>query len=666
MKRVIFISVLLIAMISLTSCLTMLSSLLEDITLPNLFDTEPADQSEKTDTSANKNTRTEKDAYDKAAKLDCIIGGAKVSIPNYFDLTDNFSDDLRMYYAETGGKNAFLQLYSWDGENYSQAEFEADITEEKLQNMFLEGIFRLYDSYKLISTDFLEICSQKCCIFDYTAKKSGLNCDGRVFFIYIERTDRVLCITILQSENTTYTYNNDYMKIINSVKLISEQETDSHSHIYKTFQTKAPTCIDPGENTLKCTVCCHTKTEEVPATEKHTYNAVITKPATCKDTGEKTYTCSVCGNSYNEIIPVSTIHTYGDWKVTKEATTSSSGTKERVCSICGQKQTEYTPKLYPVSLPSSSLAKNATQIKKQQKITVNDYCEFTVESFNITNDVVPPKKSGVYTHYKADQGKIYIDLCIKYKNLDTGKISADSTFKSTLIYRNIYEYTGNIIVEESDRSDFTYASLTDIAPLSSIYLHILFNASDIVKSTDGSLIAVLQVNSKYYSIVIRDGKTGEIDTTQGYNAKSSGNIKINEKIAIPGKCEFYIESIKVASRIDPPKASGVYFYKKADDGNKFIDICIRYKNTREKYTMADDNISAGKLIYKTKYEYTAGGFIEEDDRSAFTYLSITKINPLCYEYIHIAYEVPDEVANNSSGLTVTLKIYGTNYTVIIP
>ena len=39
------------------------------------------------------------------------------------------------------------------------------------------------------------------------------------------------------------------------------------------------------------------------------------------------------------------------------------------------------------------------------------YIDYT----NITDDVVPPNPNSYYSHYEADDGKIYIDICISYK-----------------------------------------------------------------------------------------------------------------------------------------------------------------------------------------------------------------------------------------------------------
>lgn len=675
MKKIIFISVLLAVVMSMTSCLTLLSVLLDSESTEDVT-SYVTDNTESNAADAEK-IRTEKDAFDASEKLICVTGGAMLQIPDYFSLGNNSQENRRWYYAETAGKTAFIYIFEWPGDNdgkkYSQAEFEEDIENNELQNMYLEMSFsgKDFSNAELLNTEYTNINNTKCCLADYKVdfKNSDTiyKVDCSVFFVYIDRTDTILCLNLGQTDNTDYTYNNDFRKIINSIKILTdEEEENSHTHEYKTTVTKEATCKEEGEQTLTCTVCFRTHTEIIPVSEVHKYSyPTVVKVATCKDTGEKKYVCSTCGYEYTEIIPVKNAHTYSEWKQTKAPTSSTAGSKERKCTVCGKTQTEEVPKLAPVNLPKSTLANNAIKINKQQTVTVPDYCEFTIESINITNDVLPPRRSGVYSHYQAYDETVYIDVCMKYKNLQTEKISADDTLRAYLIFSGIYEYKCSIIVEEDNRSDFTYASITNIAPLSSIYLHVLFNASNVIKSTNGSLTAVFQMDGKSYSIEVRDGMNNTVDTSDGYAQKSSGNITKDEKIAIPGKCEFYIDSISITSTVKPPRASGYYLYYKADEGNKYIDICLYYKNTSNKYINADTVIKSEKLIYNKKYEYTASGCIEEKNRSEFTYLLITDIEPLNYGYIHVMFEVPDEVASNIKGQSVTLTINGSKYTVTI-
>ena len=63
-------------------------------------------------------------------------------------------------------------------------------------------------------------------------------------------------------------------------------------------ETKAPTCVDAGEERSDCSRCDHFETRPIAATGEHTYGAFgkVVKPATCEDKGVAEHYCTVCGD----------------------------------------------------------------------------------------------------------------------------------------------------------------------------------------------------------------------------------------------------------------------------------------------------------------------------------------------------------------------------------
>lgn len=53
---------------------------------------------------------------------------------------------------------------------------------------------------------------------------------------------------------------------------------------------------------------------------------------------------------------------------------------------------------------------------------------------------------------------------------------------------------------------------------------------------------------------------------------------------------------------------------------------------------------------------------EEANRSQFDYANLVPILPLCTEYIHFVFQVPEEVEDSGEQVTITLKIDGNRYT----
>ena len=48
----------------------------------------------------------------------------------------------------------------------------------------------------------------------------------------------------------------------------------------------------------------------------------------------------------------------------------------------------------------------------------------------------------------------------------------------TLLFASKYRYTGFSVIEEDNREDFTYSNITSISPLTTEYLHYLFEIPD--------------------------------------------------------------------------------------------------------------------------------------------------------------------------------------------
>ncbi len=138
----------------------------------------------------------------------------------------------------------------------------------------------------------------------------------------------------------------------------------------------------------------------------------------------------------------------------------------------------------------SSVLKTAEyqEIIDGEIITVDDRGEFYVDFSDITARVIPPAATSYYSYYDAGDGKLYVDLCISYKNLDSSKRDASEVINATLLYSNTYEFRGTSIIEESNRSDFTYTSITSIAPLTTEYLHYIFKVPEEVVDSTGSYL----------------------------------------------------------------------------------------------------------------------------------------------------------------------------------
>lgn len=290
-----------------------------------------------------------------------------------------------------------------------------------------------------------------------------------------------------------------------------------------------------------------------------------------------------------------------------------------------------------------------------------DKCEFTVDYVNITRDVMPPQPGNWYSHYEAEAGKVYVDFCVAYKNTDTSSIDADKTVSGKLIYSDKYEYTGFSMIEENNRSDFTYSNITSIASLSTEYVHYLFAVPEEVETSGAEIVLKMTIGGEEYKIVVREGNgTTTAGNTTQQDGKTSGEIALGE-VVVTKNSEFSIDYSDITNDVMPPKPGNWYSHYEAEAGKMYVDICFAYKNTSGNNVGADDVISA-KLKYAGKYDYTGFSIIEEDSRADFTYSNITSIAPLSTEYVHYLFEVPEEVATSNESVEITFTIDGNTYT----
>ena len=333
-----------------------------------------------------------------------------------------------------------------------------------------------------------------------------------------------------------------------------------------------------------------------------------------------------------------------------------------------------------ISSESSSISSSATSetipeekednsipaITVGQVVEIPDVCEFTIEDANIVTKVTPPSPASYYRYYEADAGKAYVNICIAYKNLSTSAVSSDDIMSGKAIYADKYEYSGFVVSEDENRSTFTYSK--DISPLTTEYVHYLFEVPEEVQNASGEVRAEINIGGTEYSIFVRESESGTSSSVSTSNSgvqggKQSGEVALNETV-VTTNSEFSIESADISNKVTPPNLSGYYSYYEADSGMTYVNICFKYKNTSESDVMADEILSAN-LKYVGKYDYKGFPIVEEDNRGDFTYANITGIAPLTTEYIHYLFEVPQEVADSTESVVVSFVVDSNSYSYTV-
>lgn len=143
-------------------------------------------------------------------------------------------------------------------------------------------------------------------------------------------------------------------------------------------------------------------------------------------------------------------------------------------------------------------------LTEKDPIVVENTAEFYLDYTEITKRVLPPKSGdGWYSYYDADEGTVYVNVCVAYKNLDTYSIGADEVIGGQLIYDGKYNYRGFSMIEKDNRSNFTYTNITSIAPLQTDYIHYLFKIPEEAQANDKSIEIVLNIAGSDYKVVVR-------------------------------------------------------------------------------------------------------------------------------------------------------------------
>ena len=366
-----------------------------------------------------------------------------------------------------------------------------------------------------------------------------------------------------------------------------------------------------------------------------------------------------CGSRLNDNVMN---ETSSDTAASENTAAPFSTESETTSAVAELTVTESTTSVITTVAEETTVVETTPIAMIDEVVVVDDRCDFFIDYIDITNDVTPPSASGYYSHYVADEGKAYVDICISYKNTATSDVSSDDVVDGTLIYDNKYEYSGFIVSEEDNRGDFTYYSY--IVPLGTEYIHYLFDVPEEVANSEKPLEAKLKFGSDEYRVIIRDGESSaennDVEDKPASNTKTSGNVTIGETISTEN-AEFSIEYADITKDVVPPSPDRFYSHYEADDGKVYIDICFEYKNLSSKKVSADEVFSA-KMKYADKYEYSGFSTIEEDNRGDFTYSSITSISPLSTEYIHFLFNVPEEVSNTGESIVITFSVDRNTYT----
>jgi hypothetical protein len=154
-----------------------------------------------------------------------------------------------------------------------------------------------------------------------------------------------------------------------------------------------------------------------------------------------------------------------------------------------------------VTETSSKEKETVKKVKAGDKITTKNM-EIKVKKIEFSYDVLPDKTSGMYTHYAADSGKVYIHIDTDVKNLQKQTLRCDEIMNVKADYNSGFTYDSFAVPEDSS-TGFTYANITSIEPLASQGVRFLIECPQEVEETKKPLVLNFNVNGTKFEYKMR-------------------------------------------------------------------------------------------------------------------------------------------------------------------
>lgn len=261
------------------------------------------------------------------------------------------------------------------------------------------------------------------------------------------------------------------------------------------------------------------------------------------------------------------------------------------------------------SQSSASVENGPAEIVTKQVYAIDGFCEFTIQSISFSYDVLPDAQDSFYTHYQAEDDKIYLDIDIDVKNLQKEPLMCDNIATFTLDYNDGYTYTAFAVVEDST-TGFTYANITAIDPLETKAMRYLVDCPIEVYTSDHPLFLTMQAGNKTFHILLRDA-SGATDNLSPNEAKftDAQRKEVENALAAAGIEATFIENAPPASvedegdeKSDIMLANCSLYYIHAADRELYM---LFFDTKYDKAIAIGDNpgTESGKIIWENLNEW---------------------------------------------------------------
>ncbi len=127
-------------------------------------------------------------------------------------------------------------------------------------------------------------------------------------------------------------------------------------------------------------------------------------------------------------------------------------------------------------------------------------------------------------------------------------------------------------------------------------------------------------------------------------------------------CEFTLTGYRIGQRIEPTNCTETYYhYYEAANGNVYIDVMFKIKNTASSAVEQDSVLRNVKIVYDGTYEYNCFFVTVDKDGDFEGFTSLYDISPLETMEYHMLAEVPSEVKTSGKGIICQVEVDGNTY-----
>lgn len=161
--------------------------------------------------------KEEKNDFNETTNTEIAFEEYLFNLPSTWTESDALSDQ-RTYYAESGDAVAMFQLL------YSDSPAKNFDEMYSTKDSYIDSFGNSFDTFNCKNISTIPILDTEGILYEFSGSTSGLEIHGKLLTFINETSDNLITVSMIQSNNTAYSYFNDFEKILKSIKLAETEK----------------------------------------------------------------------------------------------------------------------------------------------------------------------------------------------------------------------------------------------------------------------------------------------------------------------------------------------------------------------------------------------------------------------------------------------------------